>query len=81
MKDSNIAVYTARFSNLALPCPGMVTLESKKVERYIWRLTPLTQGNVIAANPLTFDCAKHLVQTLVDHGVRQGSMPAVPKKP
>ena len=60
MKDSDIAAYTARFSDLAILCPGMVTSESKKVERYIWGLTPPIQGNVIAANPLTFDSAKRL---------------------
>ncbi|XP_023748177.1 uncharacterized protein LOC111896416 [Lactuca sativa] len=32
MKDSDITAYTARFSDLALLCPGMVTPESKKVE-------------------------------------------------
>ena len=35
MKDSDIAAYTARFSDLTALCPEMVTLESKKVERYI----------------------------------------------
>ena len=81
MKDSYIASYTARLSDLALLCPGMVTPESKKVERYIHGLTPLNQGYVIAANPLTFDSAKCLAQTLVDHGVCQGSMPIVSKNP
>ncbi|KAL7606903.1 hypothetical protein Lser_V15G19246 [Lactuca serriola] len=35
MKGNDIAAYTARFSDLALLCPGMVTPEIKKVERYI----------------------------------------------
>ena len=59
----------------------MVTLESKKVERYIWELTPRTHGNVLATNPLTFDSAKRLAQTLKDHGVIQNSIPIVPEKP
>ena len=35
IKGSDIAAYTARFSDLALLCPGLVTPESKKVKRYI----------------------------------------------
>ena len=53
IKDSDISAYTAIFSDLAILCPGMVTPESKKVERYIWGPSPQIQGNVIAANPLT----------------------------
>ena len=53
----------------------MVTLESKKINRFIWGLTPPTQGNVLATNPLTFDSAEGLVQTLIDHGDRQDPMP------
>ena len=46
MKGSDIAAYTTRFCDLDLIFPGMVTPESKKIERYIWGLTPPTQGNV-----------------------------------
>ena len=81
MKGFDISAYTTRFSDLALLCSGMVTSESNKVERYICGLTPPTQGNVLAANPLTFDSAKRLAHTLIDHGVIQGSIPADPEKP
>ena len=47
----------------------MATPKSKKIERYIWGLTPPTQGNVLAARQNTFDSAKCLAQTLIDHGV------------
>ena len=40
MKGSDIATYTAWFNELATLCPGMATLEAKKVERYIWGLSP-----------------------------------------
>ena len=33
MTGSNIVAYTTRFSDVAVLCPGMVTPESKKVER------------------------------------------------
>lgn len=35
VKDSNIEAHISRFSDLALLCPGMITSESKKVERFI----------------------------------------------
>ena len=31
--------------------PRMITSESKKVEHFIWGLSPQIQGNVIATNP------------------------------
>ena len=69
MKGSNIATYTARFYDLALLCLRMVTPKSKKIERYIWGLTQPTKGNVLAARPTTFESAKDLAQTLIDHGI------------
>lgn len=81
MKDSDIAAYTVRFSDLAILCPGMVPTESKKVERYIWGISPQIQGNVIVTNSLTFDSAKRLAQTLVDHGVHQGFMVPILEQP
>ncbi|CAH1443135.1 unnamed protein product [Lactuca virosa] len=68
MKGSDIASYTSRFEDLALLCPRMISPESKKIERFIWRLTQPTKGNVLAAKPDTFDIAKCLAQTLIDHG-------------
>ena len=77
MKDSDIEAYTAIFSDLAILCLGMITPESKKVERYIWGLSPQIQLNVLASNPTTFDSAKRLAQRLVDHGVQKGIMTPV----
>ena len=81
MNDSDIAAYTARFSGVAMLCSRMVTAESKKVERYIWGLSPQIRENMIVVNPSTFDSVKRLAQTLVDHGVRQGFMTAIPEQP
>ena len=47
--------------------------KGKKVERFIWGITPPIQGNVIVANPSTFDSAKRLVQKLYDHGDKKGT--------
>lgn len=76
----DIAAYTTSFSDLAVLCHGMVTPASKKVERYIWGLSPKIEGNVVSTNPFTFDSAKRLAQTLVDHGVRQGFMKVIPEQ-
>ena len=81
MKGSDIVASTTRFSDLDLLCPGMVNPERKKVERFILGLTPLTQGNVLATNQLTFDSAKHPTQILIDHGDCQDSVSAAPKPP
>ena len=81
MKGSDSTENTERFSNLALLCPGMVTTESKKVERFIRGLTPQTQGNVMAANPLAFNSAKRLVQTLIYHGDHQDPVPTTHEPP
>ncbi|XP_023766303.1 uncharacterized protein LOC111914829 [Lactuca sativa] len=82
VKDSDIEAYTARFSDLTIMFPGMITSESKKVERFSWGLTPPIQGNVIVVDPTTFDSAKCLAQKLFDHGVQKGMMTSVtePKK-
>ena len=81
MTGSDAIAYTARFSDLSALCPSMVNPESKKVERYIWGLSPQIQGHVLASNPVTFDSAKRLAQRLIDHGVKQGTITAVSEPP
>ena len=74
MKGSDIAGYTLRFNELATLCPGMVTPEYKKIERYIWGLAPQIQGMVTASRPSTFDSAKRIATHLTNQAVRQGTM-------
>ncbi|XP_023735805.1 uncharacterized protein LOC111883713 [Lactuca sativa] len=57
-----------RFCDLAILCPDMVPTDSKKIERYIWGLSPQIQLSVLASRPDTFDSAKELAQSLIDHG-------------
>ncbi|GJU76335.1 putative reverse transcriptase domain-containing protein [Tanacetum coccineum] len=45
VKGIDIIGYTKRFQELALLFPTMVTLEYKKIERYIWGLIEEIQGN------------------------------------
>ena len=40
MTGFDLATYTDGFYDLALLCPAMVTPEEKKVERYLWGLSP-----------------------------------------
>ena len=74
--NADIDAYISRFSELSLLCPGMITSEGKKIERFIWGLTYPIQGNVIAANPETFDSAKRLAKKLYDHNNKKGEKPA-----
>ena len=74
MEGSEVNAYTTRFTELAVLCPGMVTPEYKKIERYIWGLAPQIRGMVIASQLTTFASVKNLVVRLTDEGVRQGTM-------
>ena len=76
MTGSDLVAYTARFNDLAALCPTMVNPESKKVERYIWGLSPQIQGQVLASNPITYNSAKRLAQRLIDHGAKQSTITA-----
>ena len=72
MTGSDLVAYMARFNDLAALCPAMVNPEPKKVERYIWGLSPQIQGHVLASNPITFNNAKRQAQRLIDHEGQTG---------
>ena len=71
MKGNDISSYTTRFQELSLLCPGMITPEYKKVERYIWGLTPQVQGNVTSSKPAHIQGAIRMAHDLVDQVVRR----------
>ena len=64
MKGSEIKAYTARFNDLAVMCPALVTPEYKKIERYIWGLASQIKGMVIASKPTTYDSTKRIAHQL-----------------
>ncbi|XP_023760065.1 uncharacterized protein LOC111908470 [Lactuca sativa] len=64
MKGSEITAYTARFNDLAVMCPALVTPKYKKIERYIWGLASQIKGMVIASKPTTYDITKRIAQQL-----------------
>lgn len=65
MKGSNPKGYTTRFNDLALLCPSMVNLESKKVERYVWGLAPKIKEMVLSSKPTTYLYDKRLALQLI----------------
>nr|XP_043639252.1 uncharacterized protein LOC122610324 [Erigeron canadensis] len=65
-----MSAYTNRFNELVSLCPGMVTPEYKKIERYIWGLPPSIQGNVAASKPTTIQEAIRLSHDLMDQLIR-----------
>ena len=76
MSGMDLEAYTDRFNDLALLCPAMVTPEEKKVERYLWGLSPQIHDSVLASKPTTFESAKELAQQLIDHRASRGIMVA-----
>ncbi|GJV18257.1 reverse transcriptase domain-containing protein [Tanacetum coccineum] len=61
--------YTKQFQELALLFPIMVSLEEKKIERYIWVLTYEIQGNVTSSKPTKIQEAICMEHNLMDQNV------------
>ncbi|GJR19064.1 putative reverse transcriptase domain-containing protein [Tanacetum coccineum] len=74
------ATYTNRFHELARLVPHLVTLEGKKIERYVYGLAPQIQGMVAATEPKTIQKAVQLAGTLTDEALRNGSIKKNPEK-
>ncbi|GJY11737.1 hypothetical protein Tco_0381046 [Tanacetum coccineum] len=60
------AAYTVRFHELARLVPHLVTLKSRKIERYVYGLAPQIRGMVAATEPKTMPKA---VQISTEYGV------------
>ncbi len=74
MVDANITAYTTRFHELSRLVPHMVTPEYKRVERYIWGLSPKIRSMVTASAPATIQSAVTLAHSLTDDVVRTGTL-------
>ncbi|KAI3518360.1 hypothetical protein L1887_07004 [Cichorium endivia] len=81
MKDADIKAYTNRFNDLALLCPGMVTSENKKIERYVGGLAPKINGMVLSSKPTTYLSVKRLAFQLTKNEIKQGTMTAKVETP
>ncbi|KAD6454103.1 hypothetical protein E3N88_08809 [Mikania micrantha] len=72
MDGAGHQTYTNRFHELCCLLPHMVSTEEKKVDRYIWGLSPQIRGMVTAAEPRTLEKAILLAGSLTDEMVRTG---------
>ncbi|GJV37900.1 hypothetical protein Tco_1410377 [Tanacetum coccineum] len=68
------AVYTDRFHELARLVPHLVTLENKRIERYIYGLTSQIQGMVAAMEPEIIQKTLQIADTLTNKAIRNGSI-------
>ncbi|GJS30935.1 putative reverse transcriptase domain-containing protein [Tanacetum coccineum] len=74
------AAYTDRFHELARLVPHLVTLESRMIKRYVYRLAPQIRGMVAATEPKTMQKAVQISGALTDEAVRNGSIKKVEKR-
>ena len=66
--------YTTRFHELSRLVPHMVTPEYKRVERYIWGLSPKIRSMVTASAPATIQSTVTLAHSLTDDAIRTGTL-------
>ncbi|GKD85466.1 reverse transcriptase domain-containing protein, partial [Tanacetum coccineum] len=79
MVEAGQAAYTDRFHDLARLVPYLVTLKSRKIERYVYGLAPQICGMVAATEPKTIQKAMQISGALTDEAVRNGSIKKVEK--
>nr|GEV45271.1 putative reverse transcriptase domain-containing protein [Tanacetum cinerariifolium] len=80
MVKAGHAAYTDRFYKLARLVPHSVTPESKKIERYVYGVTPQIHGMVTTMEPKTMEKAVHIFNALTDEAVRNESIKMVEKR-
>ncbi|GKD35006.1 hypothetical protein Tco_1250515 [Tanacetum coccineum] len=76
MVGAGHTAYTDRFHELPRLVPHFVTLESRKIERYVFGLAPQIRGMVAATEPKTMQISG----ALIDEAVRNGSIKKVKKR-
>ncbi|GJV48297.1 putative reverse transcriptase domain-containing protein [Tanacetum coccineum] len=74
MVGAGHAAYTDRFLELARLVPHLVTLENKRIERYIYGLASQIHGMVAAMEPTTIQSAILKAGVLTDEAIRNGSL-------
>ncbi|GJV74871.1 putative reverse transcriptase domain-containing protein [Tanacetum coccineum] len=74
------AAYTDRFHELARLVSHLVTLDSRKIERYVYGLALQIHGMVAATEPKTIQKAVQISGVLTDEAVRNGSIKKVEKR-
>nr|GEZ67523.1 reverse transcriptase domain-containing protein [Tanacetum cinerariifolium] len=74
MVGAGHASYTNRFHELARLVPYLVTLESRKIKRYVYGLAPQIRGIAAATEPNTMHKAVQIFGALIEKSVRNGSI-------
>ncbi|GKB21102.1 reverse transcriptase domain-containing protein [Tanacetum coccineum] len=74
------ATYTDRFHELDGLVPHLVTLENKRIERYVYGLAPQILGMVVGTEPKTIQKVVQIVGTLTDEANRNESLKKNPEK-
>ncbi|GKG05434.1 hypothetical protein Tco_0325520, partial [Tanacetum coccineum] len=80
MVGAGHAAYTDRFYKLARLVPHLVTLESRKIERYVYGLAPQIHRMVAVMEPKTIQKAMQISGVLTDEAIRNGSIKKVKKR-
>ncbi|GJT32371.1 putative reverse transcriptase domain-containing protein [Tanacetum coccineum] len=80
MVGAGHTAYTDRFHKLARLVPHLVTLESRKIERYMYGLAPHILGMVATTKPKIMQKAVQISGALIDEAVRNGSIKKVKKR-
>nr|GEZ40044.1 reverse transcriptase domain-containing protein [Tanacetum cinerariifolium] len=80
MVGAGHAAYVDRFHELARLVLHLVTLESRKIERYVYGLAPYIHGMVAVIKPKTVQKAMQIFGALTDEAVRNESIKKVKKK-
>nr|GEW01160.1 retrotransposon protein, putative, Ty3-gypsy subclass [Tanacetum cinerariifolium] len=80
MVGAGHAAYTDRFHELARLLPHLVTLESRKIERYVYGIAPQIRMMVAATEPKTMQKAVQISGALTDEAVRNGSIKKAEKR-
>ncbi|GJT55256.1 putative reverse transcriptase domain-containing protein [Tanacetum coccineum] len=68
------AAYTDRFHELSRLVPHLITLENKRIERYIYGLAPQIRAMVAATEPTIIPSVVLKARMLTDKAIRNGSM-------
>ncbi|GJR10235.1 hypothetical protein Tco_0792887 [Tanacetum coccineum] len=74
------AAYTDRFHELARLVPHLVTLESRKIERYVYGFAPQILRMVATTKQKTIQKVVQISSALTDEAVRNGSIKKVEKR-
>ncbi|GJV35058.1 putative reverse transcriptase domain-containing protein [Tanacetum coccineum] len=80
MVEASHAAYTDRFHELSRLVPHLVTLENRRIERYVYGLAPQICGMVAATEPTTIQSIILKVGVLTNKAIRNGSIKKNPEK-